>query len=104
MAKHVRVNRKTEASAGPNALDQPIDGVGRERPAALGGEHKGRISAAPSRPRPVLVERLDGSPQLHFRQFAARLIRYTEPVQQAYDRRHLLIRRTRPRSRMSIIR
>jgi hypothetical protein len=39
MAKHVRVNRKGEACARAEALDEPVDGVGRERATALGGEH-----------------------------------------------------------------
>jgi hypothetical protein len=30
--EHVGVNRKDEATAHADALDQPIDGIGRERP------------------------------------------------------------------------
>ena len=48
IAQHVRVDRKGEACAGINALDQPVDGVGRERAAALGGEHKRRIGELPA--------------------------------------------------------
>jgi hypothetical protein len=34
VAQHVNVNRKREAGALTDALDQPVDGVGRERAAA----------------------------------------------------------------------
>jgi hypothetical protein len=43
MTQHVNVNRKGEACARADALDQPIDRIGRERTAALGGEDEGRI-------------------------------------------------------------
>ena len=38
MAQHVRVNYEIEVGALANPLNQPIDGIGRERPAALGLE------------------------------------------------------------------
>jgi hypothetical protein len=47
MPQHVSVNRNGEAGALANALDEPIDGNGREWSAALGGEDEGRIRALP---------------------------------------------------------
>jgi hypothetical protein len=53
----VNVNRKGEACALANALDQAVDGVGRERSAALGGEHERAILGLPAQlaERPHLV-------------------------------------------------
>jgi hypothetical protein len=45
MAEHVNVNRKGEAGARADALDEFVDRIGRERAAALGGEHEGRDAA-----------------------------------------------------------
>jgi hypothetical protein len=49
--RHVGVNRKGEAGALADALDQPIDGVGCERAAALGGDDEGRVRRLPSTAR-----------------------------------------------------
>jgi hypothetical protein len=51
------VNRKGEARALADSLDQAVDGVGCERAAARGGEHKSRIGkfAAQLAQRPQLV-------------------------------------------------
>jgi hypothetical protein len=43
MSKHVRMDQKGEAGALADVLDEAIDCVRRERPAALGGEDEGRI-------------------------------------------------------------
>jgi hypothetical protein len=48
MAQHVGVDWKGEAGARADALDEPIDGIRRERPAALGGEDEGRVRALPA--------------------------------------------------------
>jgi hypothetical protein len=40
--------RKGEAGAIADALDEPVDGVGRERAAALGGEDEGRVRELPA--------------------------------------------------------
>jgi hypothetical protein len=49
MAEHVRVNQKGEAGALADALGQAIDGVGRERAAAFGGEGEGGVRGLPAR-------------------------------------------------------
>jgi hypothetical protein len=51
------VNRKGEASARADALDQPIVSVRRERAAALSREHEGAVGGLPSQlaQRPNLV-------------------------------------------------
>ena len=41
-------SREGEAGALTDALDELVDGVGRERAAALGGEHKRRIGKLPT--------------------------------------------------------
>jgi hypothetical protein len=48
VVQDVGVNRKGEAGARADALDEPIDGVGRERAAALGGEDEGAVSELPA--------------------------------------------------------
>ena len=55
MAEHVSVDREGEAGALADALNQPIDGVGRERSAALGGEDEGLVRRLP----PQLPQRSD---------------------------------------------
>jgi hypothetical protein len=47
MAEHVSVDRKGEAGAAADALAQPIDGIGRERAAALRGEDEGAVGQLP---------------------------------------------------------
>jgi hypothetical protein len=47
MPEHVDVDRKGESGARADALDQAIDGIGRERTAALSGEDEGRIKGLP---------------------------------------------------------
>jgi hypothetical protein len=48
MAEHMSVNWKGEAGALGDALDQAIDGIGRERAAALGGEDEGAVGELPA--------------------------------------------------------
>jgi hypothetical protein len=43
MPKHMGMDGEGEAGALADALDEPIDGIGRERVAAFGGEHEGRV-------------------------------------------------------------
>jgi hypothetical protein len=45
VVQHVRMNQKGKASALADALDQPVDRVGRERAAALDGEDESRVRA-----------------------------------------------------------
>jgi hypothetical protein len=45
--EHVAVNLEREAGALTDALYKPIEGVGRERPAALGGEHIPAVGILP---------------------------------------------------------
>jgi hypothetical protein len=62
VAQHVGVDRKGEAGADTDALNQPIHRVKRERTAAFGGEDEGRIRRLPAQftrcSRLVAVERL----------------------------------------------
>jgi hypothetical protein len=44
--QHVGVHRKGKTGAGADALDQPVDGVGRERAVALDGEDESRPGIA----------------------------------------------------------
>ncbi len=46
--EHVSMHWKGEACARADALDQAIDGVGRERAAALSGEDEGRVRRLPA--------------------------------------------------------
>ena len=49
MAQRVRVHREIEASTLPNAFNQAIDSVGRERAAALGCEYKAAVRELPAK-------------------------------------------------------
>ena len=46
--QHMGVNIEAEAGALTDALYKSIDSVGRERAAALGGEHKGAVRELPA--------------------------------------------------------
>jgi len=48
MAQHVEVDGKWNAGPLADDLDQPVDGVRRERRAALGGEDHSRCRDIPS--------------------------------------------------------
>ncbi len=48
VAEHVSVNWKGKAGARADALDQPIDGIGREASTALSGEDEGRFREVPA--------------------------------------------------------
>jgi hypothetical protein len=48
MAQHVGMDGEGKTGAHADALDQAVDGVGRERPAAFGGEDEGRVRALPA--------------------------------------------------------
>jgi hypothetical protein len=56
------MDRKGEAGAGTDALDEPVDGVGRERTAALGGKDERTVGELPAqltqRPDLVAAERV----------------------------------------------
>jgi hypothetical protein len=47
MPEDLAVNREDEAGALTNALDQPVDGVGRERAAPLGREDEATVWELP---------------------------------------------------------
>ena len=48
MPEHVAVNREGKAGTLANALDQPINGVGRERAAPLGREDEATVGKLPA--------------------------------------------------------
>jgi hypothetical protein len=48
ITKHVSVDLERQAGALTDPLDQAIDGVGRERAAALGGEHEAAVRELPA--------------------------------------------------------
>ena len=48
--EHVSVDRKGESSTRADALDEPVDRIGREPAAALGGEDEGRDRGMPAQP------------------------------------------------------
>src|SRR5450631_780280 len=51
MPQHVEVDRKRKLCARADGLDQPVDGVWRERRAALGGEHIAAVRMLPAQCR-----------------------------------------------------
>jgi len=74
VAQHVGVHREIKANALANAFNQPINGVGRKRAAALGCEHKAAVRELPPKfaqcPDFITPERMDaglavlGSPDM----------------------------------------
>jgi len=46
MTQHVSMDRQAKAARAPMQFDEPVDGVRRERTAALGGEDEGAPQAA----------------------------------------------------------
>jgi hypothetical protein len=101
MAEHVGVDRKGEFGAAADALDQPVDGVGGERTAALGCEDEARVRGLPPQlaqhSHLVAAERVPADfADLSAPKFQARFVDQTSAVCRVFNR---LIVEARPAPR-----